>query len=391
MKICVFALVVASLAFVSAGGVGADEPFGVSYRQSMGEDFRPSAHVVQASAQPQAIIGVDEREQVLDTTVYPFSAIAYLNLTTASGGGSCTGTFVGPDVLLTAAHCLWGVDDGFTQAVSVTPGKDNAFEPFGSEEAFDWVVPQEWIDSAGNDTLWDFGIIVMNDGTLGNTVGWLAVASMLTDTLSRPDFTPGIIGYPGDIGDGTTMMGNVKDSFKSVSDFLVEYEIDTAPGQSGSAVLSLNFEEYFLGYVVAIHTTGGATENHGTRIEEVTLERLLDMCTEFGCEMEAYTETTGASNLWVDADCDGELSTRDNQAILRVVLSQPQLSQTQPCTPIGEEVSVEGYGDQMWADADCDGELTTRDNQALLRKVLSQAVLSQMEPCPDVGSEVGVS
>ena len=389
MKTALFALLV-SLAFLSAGGVKADQPVGMSYRQSLGQDFRPAGHLSSASAQPQAVIGDDEREQVLDTTLYPFSAIAYLSLTTASGGGSCTGTFVGPDVLLTAAHCLWGETDGFTEDILVAPGKDGAFEPFGSEQAFDWVVPTEWIDSGGTDTDWDFGIIVMNDGTLGFTVGWLAIANMLTETLSRPDFTPGIIGYPGDIGDGTTMMGNLKDSFKTVGDFLVEYEIDTAPGQSGSAVLSLNFEEYFLGFVVAIHTTGGATENHGTRIEEVTLDVLLGMCEDFGCDMEAYTETADDSVLWVDADCDGELSSRDSQSILRIVLSQTPLSQAEPCTDIGDEVPVVGFGALAWADADCDGELTTRDNQALLREVLSQAALSQTAPCPDVGSEVAL-
>lgn len=99
----------------------------------------------------------------------------------------------------------------------------------------------------------------------------------------------------------------------------------------------------------------------------------------------------GVMIAWANVDCDEGLSTRDNQAILRVVLSQPQLSQTQPCNAIGTTVSVAGVGDVKWADADCDGELTTRDNQALLRKVLSQAALRQTEPCPDVGEEVNVS
>jgi hypothetical protein len=40
----------------------------------------------------------------------------------------------------------------------------------------------------------------------------------------------------------------------------------------------------------------------------------------------------------------------------------------------------------MWGDWDCDGEITTRDNQALLRNVLSQNALSQTEPCTDIGT-----
>lgn len=39
----------------------------------------------------------------------------------------------------------------------------------------------------------------------------------------------------------------------------------------------------------------------------------------------------------------------------------------------------------LWADADCDGEISSRDNQAILRNVLGGNPLSQTEPCPNVG------
>jgi hypothetical protein len=94
---------------------------------------------------------------------------------------------------------------------------------------------------------------------------------------------------------------------------------------------------------------------------------------------------------WGNVDCDENLSSRDSQSILRVVLSQPTLSQTQPCKPIGDETPVDGFGVVVWGDADCDGELTTRDNQAVMRKVLSQAALSQTAPCPAVGTDVAVN
>jgi hypothetical protein len=94
---------------------------------------------------------------------------------------------------------------------------------------------------------------------------------------------------------------------------------------------------------------------------------------------------------WGDADCNGSLATRDGQAILRVVLGQNTLSQTQPCNPIGAAVVVEGFGDLMWADADCNGTITTRDNQAILRVLLGQNALSQTQPCPAVGENVAVS
>jgi hypothetical protein len=39
---------------------------------------------------------------------------------------------------------------------------------------------------------------------------------------------------------------------------------------------------------------------------------------------------------------------------------------------------------------DCDGEITSRDNQALLRKVLDQAPLSQTQPCPAIGDAIEI-
>jgi hypothetical protein len=100
--------------------------------------------------------------------------------------------------------------------------------------------------------------------------------------------------------------------------------------------------------------------------------------------------TAGAAALFGDLDCDGEISTRDNQALLRSVLSQAALSQTEPCPDLGSTASYDGTP-QLAGDLDCDGEISTRDNQALLRSVLSQAALSQTEPCPDLGSSVTVS
>ncbi len=74
----------------------------------------------------------------------------------------------------------------------------------------------------------------------------------------------------------------------------------------------------------------------------------------------------------------------------RTVLSQPALSQTQPCFAIGSEVLVGNFILYHWADADCDSEMTTRDNQGVLRVVLGQPPISQTGPCPYVGSLVTV-
>jgi len=87
--------------------------------------------------------------------------------------------------------------------------------------------------------------------------------------------------------------------------------------------------------------------------------------------------------LWGDADCDGDVSTRDNQVLLRSVLQQPPLPQTEPCPDVGAAVTASG-APHTWGDWDCDSAVTTRDNQTLLFVVLGQSPLSQTEPCPDL-------
>jgi hypothetical protein len=103
------------------------------------------------------------------------------------------------------------------------------------------------------------------------------------------------------------------------------------------------------------------------------------------------TPGPGTERTWGDVDCDGGTSTRDNQGLLRRVLQQNPLSQTEPCPDLGTSQHVAGIGNKLWGDLDCDGQISTRDNQALLRRVLQQNPLSQTEPCPDIGSMVTVN
>jgi glutamyl endopeptidase len=308
---------------------------------------RPGAELPSRPFDPGAVIGQDERVRIADTSVYPWRAISHLELYDASDSlfGGCTGTFVGPDALLTAAHCLWDSDTGWTENIAVTPGRDEDYYPYGWEWAETWWVPDAYIDSGG-DSAYDWGIIKMADDSLGYTVGWLPVANLTDETLSRSDFTPAVVGYPGDMPDGT-MWGAWKDEFLYVDSVDLAYTIDTYAGQSGSAVFSANTEEWFLGYVVGVHTQGGSEANYGRRIGETLLGDILDGCSQMGCQIDYYVEedeptptptpdTTPPpdAGLHGDVDCSGSVNSVDALRILRYVAGLPN---TLPdnCPPIG--------------------------------------------------------
>ena len=239
------------------------------------------------STTEQVVIGSDERSQIAETSVFPFSAIAYLELEDASGEvfGSCTATFIGPDALLTAGHCLWDAVSGDWGAhhIRVVPGKDSGFEPFGSQYAEDWWVPDSYAETGMTD--WDWGIINLANDVLTLDTGWLSVSILDSESLESPGFLPTIVGYPGDKPEAT-MWGHIQAAFTFIADFQLFYDIDTAPGQSGSAIWSAA-DGPFLGLIVGIHTTGGDL-NSGQRIDQELLDDLLTGCSAMGCTISVY-------------------------------------------------------------------------------------------------------
>ena len=230
----------------------------------------------------QSVIGADDRIRIRDTTAFPFSAIAYLELEDEDGEviASCTGTFIGPDALLTAGHCLWDAEaeDWTSSNIRVIPGKNGSAEPFGYDYADDWWVPDAYTETGSTD--WDWGVIKLADDSLSRKTGWLTVAVLSTETLEAVDFQPVIVGYPGDKPNGT-MWGLIRPAFLTVADFTLYYDIDTAPGQSGSAIWSAQ-QGPNLGKVVGIHSQGG-TVNSGSRIDQELLDDILQGCHEMGC------------------------------------------------------------------------------------------------------------
>jgi len=116
---------------------------------------RSSGAVDDSFASPQTV-GVDDREPITTTQVYPWNTLAYVEVNYPTGGTyRCSGTVVSPYVVLTAGHCVHNQErGGYVSGVRVYPGQgQNGFRPYGSKT--DWFAVQtteQWEQISGEDT-----------------------------------------------------------------------------------------------------------------------------------------------------------------------------------------------------------------------------------------------
>ena len=225
-----------------------------------------------APALAEIVHGPDDRIQITNTSVYPWRAHASLLITAADNSMWIgTGWFIGPHTLITAGHVVHiknsGVPgrDGWVKSISVMPGRNGSTLPYGAVTSTNFWSVLGWTDSG--DQNYDYGAIILPTN-LGNTVGWFGFGVWSDAELLAS--TGNISGYPGDKPAGTQWYAFRQ--IASVNTRKVYYDIDTAGGQSGSAVYRIiNGARYG----IAVHAYGGATTNSGTRIVTPVFNNML--------------------------------------------------------------------------------------------------------------------
>ncbi|MBT2490685.1 endopeptidase [Streptomyces sp. ISL-96] len=220
----------------------------------------------------ETVHGPDDRVQIADTTNYPWRVHASLLITAADNSRWIgTGWFIGPHTLATAGHVVYiknsGVAgrDGWVKSIQVMPGRNGATLPFGSVTSTNFRTVTGWTGSG--DENFDYGAIIIPT-ELGSTTGWFGIGVWPDADLLKT--TGNISGYPGDQPTGTQWYAGR--GISSVNPLKVYYDIDTAGGQSGSAVYRLHNGGR---YGIAVHAYGGATTNSGTRITRAVYDNLV--------------------------------------------------------------------------------------------------------------------
>jgi glutamyl endopeptidase len=235
-------------------------------------DTLPDIATASFGPAPETVHGVDDRVQITNTADYPWRVHASLLITAADNSRWIgTGWFIGPHTLMTAGHVVYiknsGVAgrDGFVKSIQVMPGRDGTKLPYGSATSTNFRTVNGWINNGSEE--YDYGAIILPTD-LGSTTGWLGFG--VYDDATLTSSVGNISGYPGDKPSGTQWYA--ARTIASVAARKVFYDIDTAGGQSGSAVYRIANGNR---YGVAVHAYGGSTTNSGTRIAQPVYDNML--------------------------------------------------------------------------------------------------------------------
>jgi glutamyl endopeptidase len=186
--------------------------------------------ITSAYAQEKIVIDQDTRVRVTAQNYRRLhDSIGLLYIDTGKSQGLCTGTVIGINHVVTAAHCV--VDKGqLVKKVIFVPGLNEDLSkkkfPFGTFTASKLHVLKAYMTNPM--TVNDLAVIAFNEN--------LPVAPLQIAVSPEANNLPLIItGYPGDKPNGTMWEGKgTRDRFNSMTP--LAHNVDTAAGQSGSAV-----------------------------------------------------------------------------------------------------------------------------------------------------------
>ncbi|MEZ4522616.1 MAG: trypsin-like serine protease [Thermomicrobiales bacterium] len=237
---------------------------------------------------PQVVVGDDSRIQVTDTTIFPYSAIAQLAGFDESLPediiATCTAAFVGPDVLLTAAHCLWSDTEfgGWIDDLLIAPGSNGDQTPFGVISPESMWIPDAYMTNSEPGSPYDYALIVLSNSDTEAQTGSFEIGILTTGELQDQNLNPTTAGYPGDKPFGTQWIAS-ESGFTSVDDNGLIHDIDSIQGQSGSPVWRASDMA-----VIGIESAESDVENLAVRLDIPIMYEFMQACQELGCRINHF-------------------------------------------------------------------------------------------------------
>lgn len=218
------------------------------------EPYNPVKHLENnEEIMPLELIGPDNRVRTMFTDMFPFSAVAYMEVEFPNGTMQATAAICHRNIAITAAHCVYSEElGGWAKSIKLWPGKKGDYEPFGYATVYKQHISTDFM--SGNNLNDDWAMLQLSS-TIGDYSGWLGLQtygdySFLKDKYMR------LIGYPSNeqyISIGT---------FANTSTTNLYYTADTTDGESGSPV----FDDESRDYIIGVHSRAGRSEMPGTNI-----------------------------------------------------------------------------------------------------------------------------
>ena len=219
------------------------------------------------------VIGDDDRISV-NPGADPWLAFGRLDF---AAGGHCSGTLVGADLVLTAAHCVYDEHGHQHGGTTFTPVSDFGNQDFQAEIIDHRVGVVDYQNNWVND--W---AVLKLDRRLGDEFGWVGVLGSNSNDIKLP-MSVSLAGFSSDVSGGATMSAHLDCQLKerlstdALKGMLVS-DCDTEKGASGSAVVA-SFNDGFV--AVGVHsrryTYPDGKKGNGVAISGKILEKINEL------------------------------------------------------------------------------------------------------------------